>query len=82
MAAVLSPLGCEVMCLQEMGPRDSRAWKLHLFFFLIDLCVWVFCLPECMSVNYVPAWCPHGQEEGVESAETGVTDSCDLPCGY
>lgn len=74
MTAVSSPLGYEFMYLQEMCPDDSRAFYIYLMY--VCGC---FCMPEYMSVNDVPAWCPHGQEEGVEFSGTGVSDVCELP---
>ena len=42
----------------------------------------------CMSVllKYISVhlhvWCPERPEVDVKSSETGVTDSCELPCEY
>lgn len=38
------------------------------------------CLPTCISVYYARACYPEKPKEGVESS--GVTDSCELWCGY
>lgn len=36
-------------------------------------------LPACMYVQHMSAWCPWNSEDGIESAGTGVKDSCELP---
>lgn len=35
-------------------------------------------LPTCVSIYHVSAWCPRGPER---SARSGLTDSCESPCG-
>ena len=35
----------------------------------------------CLSMYHVCAWCLWWPEEGIGSPGTGVTDSCELPCG-
>lgn len=37
----------------------------------------------CLYLTFVPgAWFPQRPEEGVGSPGTGVTDGCQLPCGF
>jgi len=44
-----------------------------------SLCVWVFCLPVCLSVYRVhPRW---RRKEGLSSPQMGVTDGCEPPYG-
>lgn len=41
-------------------------------------------LPAYMSVNRIHTWCPWGgwAEEDIRAPGTGITDGCQLPCGY
>lgn len=39
----------------------------------------MLCMSLCASVCMQYSWRP---EEGIQSPETGVTDGCELPCGF
>lgn len=59
----------------------SQVEEVILFFFSLlvcYLCAWVFCL-HVIFVTCV--LCPRRPEDSVRSPVTGVTDSCEPPCG-
>jgi hypothetical protein len=52
----------------------------YMFLFKLNLCVWVFCLDMC--VYHLQSWCPQKPEEGIRFPGFGVTDGCELLCGF
>ena len=39
------------------------------------------CLPPCMYVHRMHAWCLWKKEEAIKATRTGDTDGCEPPCG-
>lgn len=52
---------------------------LHFFFYII-LCAWVFFLQICLSIVCMSS-AIGGQKRASDLSGTGVTDSCEGPCG-
>ena len=73
-----------------MGPkRTLRPWVNNsstMTIIICFVCAFYFicceCLPACMFVHHLHAWCVYRPERGNWIPGTGVLDDCETPCGY
>ncbi|KAM7334546.1 hypothetical protein ACRRTK_007866 [Alexandromys fortis] len=64
---------CRRMLLYPVGFLFSLFQRFIYFDFM--------CVFACMYMCTICGYCPQSSEGGIRSPATGVTDSCELPCG-
>jgi hypothetical protein len=74
-----------LVCTPRNGLCVSTCMKERSYNILFKNCQIVFCLkgclPACISVHHMCAWCLRRSGEDMISSVTGVTNDCELPCG-